>query len=256
MSTTSSSSAAIIPLEASPPATSQPRAKAKGYSWRAPNEKLAFPQAGETWLAAALANPQLTAGDKVLCAALFLHFNSSHYAAHDELIAWPGWETLQAETTFGKTAVYNGLEKLELLGILNIEHGRYTRALKKRTRNRYQAVLPRFTTVNLAPDRKTLTKVRESGLTKVHESEQDSQRVRLSDLRKKAGPPEGASTPFGGFGLEEDFETSNLERPSSFGSPGSAWRPASSAPPPKFRAAPLAPSLTAGGKSGRLMRRR
>src|SRR4029077_18842965 len=125
--------------------------------------------------------------DKVLCAALFLHFNSSHYAAHDELIAWPGWETLQAETTFGKTAVYNGLEKLELLGILNIEHGRYTRALKKRTRNRYQAVLPRFTTVNLAPDRKTLTKVRESGLTKVHESEQDSQRVRLSDLRKKAG---------------------------------------------------------------------
>jgi hypothetical protein len=234
ISTTHPSSAEIIPFAASPPA-SQPQS----------NGKLTFMQARDAWLAAALADQRLTAGEARLCGALSLHFNFGHYATTGELIAWPGWETLMAASTLSKMTVYRSLENLERLGVLDIERGRYDRGAKRRAGNTYRACryqgITDVTLVRNLPNKVSRPRY-QNYQSKVTHALQDSSSLGLDDLRKKAGPPEGASA----YGLGPKQEDLNSEQPSSigslgyFGSPGSAWQPStapqapasSSAPPP------------------------
>jgi hypothetical protein len=233
VSSTTSSSAEIIPFEASPPLK--------------PNGQRSFAQARDAWLKLVLGDKRLTSGEARLCSVLSLHFSYSQYDKSAELIAWPAWETLMAESTLCRMTVYRSLENLEGLGVLEVTRGRYDRAAKRRAGNRYRALLPRYTGRYLgpqSPEQSSQPRYR-SNVTRtlLDSSSLDSTRV-----RKKAAAEE-ASTPFGGFGPKEDFEPFNSGQPPSFGFPGSAWQPstspqataASSAPPPGVPRGPPSP---------------
>jgi hypothetical protein len=209
------------------------------------NGRLTFAQARDAWLKLVLGNRRLTACEARLCGVLSLHFSFSQYDSNGELIAWPAWKTLMAESTLCRMTVFRSLENLERLDVLSVERGRYDRAAKRRAGNRYRALLPRYPVRYLGPqfsEAKLATKVPNQGNSRsTRLVESDSTKV-----RKKKAAAEGASTPFGGFGPKEDFEPFNSEQPPSLGSPGSAWRPstapqataASSAPPPKIPRGP------------------
>jgi Replication protein C N-terminal domain len=143
-----------------------------------------FAVATKAWLKTTTADRRLTAGEARLCAALYQHFNYEHYEKTRELIAWPSWQTLMAWSTLSKTAVHNSIKKLKRLRLLEVEHGRYNRATRRRSGNLYH-VPPRFSVVNLIPDQGSRARF----TTKVHHGVQDSVN-RLGDNRlgdKKAG---------------------------------------------------------------------
>jgi len=145
-----------------------------------------FAVAAGAWLKTATADRRLTAGEARLCAALYPHFNREHYEKTGELIAWPSWETLMARSTLSKSAVHRTIGKLERLRLLEVEHGRYDRATKRRAGNLYH-VPPRYSVVDLASDQGP----RARSTTKVHHGVQDSL-SRLSDdglIDKKGGLP-------------------------------------------------------------------
>ena len=178
--------------------------------------------------------PMLTDANKTVGAALSLHFNSEHYDKTRELIAWPAWETLMAETALGKTAIYEGITQLEHVRLLDVERGRYDHTAQRRTGNIYH-VPPRFAVANLAPQGS-----RPRFATKVRRGEQDSlNRLSESDSLikkkrvKKAGPPkeEGMESKQGKQGKQgPEKDSSPSKVPSS--SPVRAPHPPSSARPP------------------------
>src|SRR5262249_26576227 len=92
----SSSVATVVPF---PPAADRPP----------------FAVATKTWLKTTTADRLLTADEARLCTALYQHFNREHYEKTGELIARPSWQTLMAWSTLSKTAVHNGIDKLERL---------------------------------------------------------------------------------------------------------------------------------------------
>jgi hypothetical protein len=209
MSTTTSSSAEIIPLEPSPPLK--------------PNGRRTFAQARDAWLKMVLADQRLTAGEARLCAALTLHFNYGQYDNSGELMAWPAWKTLMAESTLCKMTVFRSLENLERFGVLSVERGRYDPATKRRAGNRYRALLPRYPVRYLGPQLSEQSS-RPRYQTKVTHALHDSSSQRLDELREE-GPPES--------GLRPPKQENKKQKADCFlGSPlkpGSAWQPPGSA---------------------------
>jgi hypothetical protein len=114
-------------------------------------DKPPFAAAAKAWLRITTAHRRLTAGEARLCSALYQHFNFEHYEKTGELIAWPSWKTLMAWSALSKTTIFNAIVKLERLRLLEVEHGRFDGATRKRAGNVYH-VPPRFGVVNPAPD--------------------------------------------------------------------------------------------------------
>jgi hypothetical protein len=100
---------------------------------------LKFIQASKTWLQQWHEDPRLSHSERTLCTLIYLFFNARRFERTGELLAWPGWKTLMAEGRLSKASVYRGLKKLERLGALQIEHGRYNPQTKKRANNYYKA---------------------------------------------------------------------------------------------------------------------
>ena len=100
---------------------------------------LKFFQASKTWLQEWHEDPRLSHSERTLCPLIYLYFNAQRFERTGELLAWPGWKTLMAEGRLSKASVYRGLKKLERLGALQIEHGRYNPQTKKRANNYYKA---------------------------------------------------------------------------------------------------------------------
>jgi hypothetical protein len=100
---------------------------------------LKFIQASKTWLQQWHEDSRLNHSERTLCTLIFLHFNAQRFERTGELVAWPGWKTLMAGGRLSKASVYRGLKKLERLGALQIEHGRYNPQTKKRANNYYKA---------------------------------------------------------------------------------------------------------------------
>jgi len=148
---------------------------------RKANSKPTFQQAKDDWLEYWQADRRLRHSDRTLCTRLYLDFNRRHYNETGQLVAWRGWESLMAKTVLGKTALSIAIKRLERFEAIDVDHGRYDHATKKRAGNQYHARLPRFAPVNLAG-----TKVHKQGsrprfTTKVQTCEQDSL-SRLSEL--------------------------------------------------------------------------
>ena len=192
-------------------------------------DKTAFAAASKTWLKTVLANPQLTHANKILGAALYLHFNKTHFERTGELIAWPAWKTLMTETTLGKTAIYDGIKQFERFRLLEVEHGRYDRSTQRRAGNLYH--VPRFATTNLAPDQGSRPRFG----SKVRHGEQDSvsrlgesdsvrkkERIKVGNSRKEGKESKQASKP------SENSPPSN----SKSSEPAMTPHPPSSARPP------------------------
>jgi hypothetical protein len=100
---------------------------------------LKFIQASKTWLQQWHEDSRLNHSERTLCTLIFLHFNAQRFERTGELVAWPGWKTLMVKGRLSKASVSRGLKKLERLGPLKIEHGRYNYQTKKRAKNHYYA---------------------------------------------------------------------------------------------------------------------
>jgi hypothetical protein len=97
-----------------------------------------FAQAREAWLRRWHEDARLTHADRAVVTQVFLHFNTRHFERTGELLAWPGWETVATEGRLSKASVFRGFRRLEQLGALAIEHGRYNHGTKKRAGNIYR----------------------------------------------------------------------------------------------------------------------
>jgi len=94
------------------------------------------------WLKPLIANPKFTDGEVRVCAAIYLSFNQKHYEQTGELLGWKTWLTLEDETAKSESTIERTFKKLERLGLLEIEHGRYDDAKKQRAENKYRATNP------------------------------------------------------------------------------------------------------------------
>ena len=103
-----------------------------------------FWQARDSWRDHWQADSQLTHADRTVVTQMFRHFNRKHYERTYELQAFPKWETMGKAGHLSKATIFRALRKLERLGALEIEHGRYNHETKKRARNVYRVVRPRF----------------------------------------------------------------------------------------------------------------
>jgi hypothetical protein len=110
-------------------------------------EPLGFVQASKAWLAYSQEHPNLKDIHKSICTQMFLKFNTKHFEATGELLAWPSWEYLMAKTGRSKSTVYRKLEDIEREGLLEISHGLYNQETKKRDRNEYKARLTKVSPV-------------------------------------------------------------------------------------------------------------
>ena len=97
---------------------------------------------GKAWLKTVIAHPLLTDANKTFGTALYLKFNSKHFAKTGELKAWPGWDTLTAESGLSKTTINESVGRLEQFQLLDVLRGRYDRAAQKREGNEYFARFP------------------------------------------------------------------------------------------------------------------
>ena len=72
-----------------------------------------FAAASGTWLSLLLADRRLTHAEKTLASRLFLYVERKHFEATGQLLAYPGWERLQEETTLTERSIARGVAKLE-----------------------------------------------------------------------------------------------------------------------------------------------
>jgi hypothetical protein len=126
---TASSSATVVPFQPTTPP-----------SRKANVGRPTFQQAREAWLDRWYRDSRVSRGDKAFLIRFFLHFNRKHYDATGELLAWPSWGLLEAETGLAESTVFRRLRSLERLGALDVEHGRYNITTKKRAHNKYRAI--------------------------------------------------------------------------------------------------------------------
>jgi hypothetical protein len=203
---TPSSTAIVIPFEATPP--SQP--------------KMGFAQATKTWLDEWNAERGL---NTKLCVQIFLHFNEKHFEETGELLAWPGWDRLAAKTGLSRRSVAAGLQKFEQAGALKIEHGRYNHEKKRRDGNFYWGK----SKVQVSAPSRELHLAKQGAV-----SQQDQGAVfptRLGD--KRLGEKERKNQVFGNSTKQEKQESSStLSPPNSNFLAASTPRDVPRAPPP------------------------
>jgi len=101
-----------------------------------------FAAVSKAWLKTTLAHPFLTDANKTFATALYLYFNVKHFGQTGELKAWPSWDTLSADFNLSRTTINGSAEQLERYQLLDIKHGRYDRATRRRAGNEYYARLP------------------------------------------------------------------------------------------------------------------
>src|SRR5262249_21721409 len=94
-------------------------------------------------------NPQLTHGEARLCAAIYLGFNYKHWEEFGQLLSWPGWLTLENDTTLSERSIARNFVKLERLGAIKILHGGFDSKTGQHRPNKYLAILD---TVHLTPE--------------------------------------------------------------------------------------------------------
>jgi hypothetical protein len=182
--TIANSSAEIVTFEPGP----QPEHKAR---------RPTFAQASKAWLRALVISRHVTDAEARVCAALFPFFNNEHYELTGELEAWPAWETLMAESGKSKATVDRALRKLERIGALEIEHGRYDDVTKRRAGNRYHVPLnfldQGLTSETLRPDQglrarsqSKVSPVRQDSVSRLGESDsvRKKERIKIGNSRK------------------------------------------------------------------------
>jgi hypothetical protein len=124
MNTTLSSSSAVI---AFPPPAAQP----------------GFAQASKAWLNRWHEDARLTHAERTLITRIYIGFNHDHFETTGELIAWPGWETIEAEGRLSEASIDRGLKKLQRLGALEVLKRGYNPKTGWRLPSRYRALTPK-----------------------------------------------------------------------------------------------------------------
>jgi hypothetical protein len=189
---------------------------------KAINGRSKFAEAREHWQDHWEADKRLSHADKTLINQICRHFNRREFENTGRLLAWPSWATITARGHLSKATIFRGFRKLERLGALEIQHGRYNHQTKKRAKNVYRAIRPRFH-------------------PKTHQGfilKQDS--LNLDSLNKEYAPPSAAQLPSKHKAKKKNGNGSFQKAPV----PG--WRlstspqatAASSAPPPVPRGPP------------------
>src|SRR5262245_53756431 len=87
----------------------------------APQPGVKFAEASKAWLNRWHEDARLTHADRTLVTRIYIGFNQRHFErTGGELIAWPGWETIEAGGRLSQSSIDRGLKKLERLGALVI----------------------------------------------------------------------------------------------------------------------------------------
>jgi len=112
-------------------------------------EVIQFPASGKSftadakrWWKMAMGHPNLGLADRIFCSAIYDGFNTGIYKqTGGQLVAWPSWDKISAEFGLGKTAIFESQKRVESLGLLAVDHGRYDHTTKRREHNTYRAIL-------------------------------------------------------------------------------------------------------------------
>jgi hypothetical protein len=168
---------------------------AGGNRRTADNHKLTFAAATKTWLKTWNADPRLTHGQARLCAAIYLGFNYEYWRATGQLLSWPGWLTLEHDTTLSERSIARGFVKLERLGAIQILHGGFDPKTGQHRPNKYLAKFSSTDSVHLTResggppdtgDQLHLTNPPDTGVRRLGEGLRES---RLGDKKEKVGLP-------------------------------------------------------------------
>jgi hypothetical protein len=182
-------------------------------------EPAGFAQARDAWLSRCLADRRFPHSAKTLCARVSLYFNSDHFKkTGGDLLAWPKWETLVAETGLSKRSIARLLKHLERLGAFEVEHGRYDHKTKKRARNRYLVRKSKVTLVT--PDQG------DSGGTRLYESTDSMNLKKEKEEDSKIGLPRGPKAP-----EKESKPSADSSKPFRLPKPLLEWRDRLDEPP-------------------------
>jgi hypothetical protein len=101
-------------------------------------DRPSFSAATKAWLKRTHTHPFLTDANKTFATALYFYFNYKIYNSTGELRAWPTWDRLMGEFGLSKSTIQESTERLERYQLLEVDHGRYSRATKRRARNLYR----------------------------------------------------------------------------------------------------------------------
>jgi hypothetical protein len=88
-----------------------------------------------------MGHPNLTHADKTFCSAIYDGFNTGIYKQTGKLVSWKSWDTIGVEFGLGKRTIAESQNRVESLGLLAIDHGRYDHTTKRREHNTYRAIL-------------------------------------------------------------------------------------------------------------------
>jgi hypothetical protein len=102
--------------------------------------KPTYMKAAKRWWKMAMAHPNVTHADRTFCSAIFDGFNVEIYKQTGQLVSWKSWDTIEAEFGLHKRTIAESQNRVESLGLLAVDHGRYDHTTKRREHNTYRAI--------------------------------------------------------------------------------------------------------------------